>query len=278
MKYLVTIFLVLNVLLFQWNIQSSHAQIPTTTPIPQITGSTPNFLNMTENVPGVGCGIPNDLNGKNRCCYITTMNTCTNPTITDFFNSGLMKGFVGNLPVVGGIINSFYNNCVEAEKNINTFQSSFSSACIYGEPSLPNDLKNTNCKCQSSNIATASAQISKMCYGYLSSTGLQNELKDCLDCSTHGKWYSGFGCIPLDIKSFITDILLSFGIGLGGVVALLCIIYSAFRMQTSGGNPEAIKKAQENLTSCILGLMLIIFAVFILRVIGVSILRIPFLK
>ena len=38
---------------------------------------------------------------------------------------------------------------------------------------------------------------------------------------------------------------------------------------------EKIKKAQDLLTSCIMGLMLIIFAVFILRLVGVNILRIP---
>jgi hypothetical protein len=65
------------------------------------------------------------------------------------------------------------------------------------------------------------------------------------------------------------------GIGLAGGVAMLCIMYSAFRMQTSQGNPEAIKKAQETLTSCITGLVLIIFSVLILRIIAQDILRIP---
>ena len=46
-------------------------------------------------------------------------------------------------------------------------------------------------------------------------------------------------------------------------------------MQTSQGNPEKLKKAQEMLTSCIMGLMLIIFSVLILRLIGVDILKIP---
>jgi len=65
------------------------------------------------------------------------------------------------------------------------------------------------------------------------------------------------------------------GIGLAGLIALLCIIYAAFMIQISSGNPERIKKAQELLTSCIMGLMLIIFSVFILRLIGVDILKIP---
>ena len=36
-----------------------------------------------------------------------------------------------------------------------------------------------------------------------------------------------------------------------------------------------LKKAQELITSCIMGLMLIIFSIFILRLIGVDILKIP---
>ena len=55
----------------------------------------------------------------------------------------------------------------------------------------------------------------------------------------------------------------------------MCIIYSAYLIQFSRGNPERIKKAREYLTSCIMGLLLIIFSIFILRLIGVDILRIP---
>jgi hypothetical protein len=91
---------------------------------------------------------------------------------------------------------------------------------------------------------------------------------------TVGIWTS-IGCISSDLKGFISQTLLSWGIGLAGIIALLCIIYSAFQMQTSQGNPEKIKKAQELLTSCIMGLMLIIFSIFILKLIGVNILKIP---
>ena len=79
----------------------------------------------------------------------------------------------------------------------------------------------------------------------------------------------------LESKRFIEETIFGLGIGLAGMVSLLCIIYAAFTMQSSQGNPEKIKKAQELLTSCIMGLILIIFSVFILRLIGVSILRIP---
>jgi hypothetical protein len=67
---------------------------------------------------------------------------------------------------------------------------------------------------------------------------------------------------------------MTFGVGLAGIAAFLCIIYAAFILQTSRGNPERIKKAREYLTNCIIGLLIIIFAVFVLRLIGVDILQI----
>ena len=91
---------------------------------------------------------------------------------------------------------------------------------------------------------------------------------------TVGVW-TGIGCVYTDTKAFIEKTVFGMGIGLAGVLALLCIIYSAFMMQSSQGNPEKLKKAQEMITSCIMGLMLIIFSVFILRLIGVDILNIP---
>jgi len=83
------------------------------------------------------------------------------------------------------------------------------------------------------------------------------------------------GCVPINLANFISNYLLGRMIGLAGLLSLLCIIYSVFMMQTSQGSNEKLKKAQELLTSCILGLIFIIFSVFILKLIGVNILKIP---
>jgi uncharacterized membrane protein YidH (DUF202 family) len=83
------------------------------------------------------------------------------------------------------------------------------------------------------------------------------------------------GCVKSNVGSFIQDTLLGWGVGIAGGVSMLCIMYAAFMMQTSGGEAEKIKKAQQLMTSCITGLMIIIFSVFILQLIGVKILRIP---
>ena len=102
------------------------------------------------------------------------------------------------------------------------------------------------------------------------------EKSECLNCVNNedGVW-TGIGCLTTDFSAFIKDKVFGIGLGLAGAVSLLCIIYSAFMLQTSQGSPEKIKKAQELLTNCIIGLILIIFSVFILRLIGVTILKIP---
>jgi len=102
-----------------------------------------------------------------------------------------------------------------------------------------------------------------------------HEYNKCVECGLKdsGTW-TALGCFSSDFSTIIKKIF-SVLLGFGGLVALGCIIYASFLMQTSAGNPEKTKKAQELITSCIAGLILIIFSVFILRVIGVDILRIP---
>lgn len=143
-------------------------------------------------------------------------------------------------------------------------------ACTEGNPSnTPGD---PQCRC----IAQGGA-LYKMAV-YCSNIADAGERKGCNDCFNNGAdsgiWTS-LGCVKSSVAGFIKDFVFKIGIGLAGLIALLCIIYSAFILQTSGANPEKIKKAQEMLTSCIIGLLLIIFSVFILRVIGVDIIRIP---
>jgi hypothetical protein len=89
-----------------------------------------------------------------------------------------------------------------------------------------------------------------------------------------GVW-TGIGCVQTSLSGFIQETVFGLGIGLAGITALGCIIYSAILYQTSAGNSEKLQSAQELLRSCIFGLLLIIFSVFILRVIGVDLLRIP---
>jgi len=84
---------------------------------------------------------------------------------------------------------------------------------------------------------------------------------------------------PTDIPlSTPINNILKYSMGIGGIIAFLLIVFGGFQIILSAGNPEKIKAGKEMITSAITGLLLIIFSVFILRLIGVNILGIPGFK
>jgi hypothetical protein len=85
---------------------------------------------------------------------------------------------------------------------------------------------------------------------------------------------SAIGCIPISDTNAFVSFILRWAIGIGGGIAFLLILYSGFMIMTSQGNPERLKAGQELLTSALAGLIMLIFSVFILRIIGVDILGI----
>ncbi len=85
---------------------------------------------------------------------------------------------------------------------------------------------------------------------------------------------TGVGCVhtnPPDLAAGVIDL----SIKIGGATAFLFLLMGAFRLVTSGGNPEAITHAKETMTSAIIGLLFIVFSVIILRTIGVQVLGLP---
>lgn len=234
----------------------------------------PNIVygqNIADNIPGVSCGVANDLTGKDKCCSIPKIINCPDSKIADFA--------IGLLNIIPGA--AFFTPTYDKAKEDCTKIQDFTDnnlnpdACLSGKPST-NDFSSPSCKCVDPNAtANVNVAMAEMCYKYLGSTSKTKELGNCLSCSSQNGMWTGLGCLPLDLNTLITSFVLTTGIGLGGGFALLCIIYAAFMMQSSQGNPEKLKKAQEMITSCIMGLMLIIFSVFIMRIIGVNIIRIP---
>jgi len=85
---------------------------------------------------------------------------------------------------------------------------------------------------------------------------------------------TALGCLPVQPKPFI-EALMKFIAGAAGGIALLLIISGGFQIMTSQGNPESLKKGQEQLTSALIGLLFIIFSVLLLQIIGADILNIP---
>lgn len=98
----------------------------------------------------------------------------------------------------------------------------------------------------------------------------------CTSCMGEGKEavWTAFGCLPTDSGKFVETLLKS-GSGIAGGIAFLLIIVGGFQIVMSAGNPEKLNAGKELVASAIVGLLFIIFSIFLLRMIGVDILGIP---
>lgn len=89
-----------------------------------------------------------------------------------------------------------------------------------------------------------------------------------------GSW-TALGCIPTsDFTEFVSWLLKRIFAVAGGI-AFLLVIFGGFRIITSAGDPKGVQAAKETITSALIGLLFIIFSVFLLELIGVKILGIP---
>lgn len=85
---------------------------------------------------------------------------------------------------------------------------------------------------------------------------------------------TALGCVPVKVGPFVSW-LLTYVFGIAGGIAFLLMIYGFILLSTTGGDPKKMQGAQETVSSAITGLVVCIFAVFLLRLIAVNILRIP---
>lgn len=104
----------------------------------------------------------------------------------------------------------------------------------------------------------------------------RQDCEQCFQTDPPGAW-TAIGCIPTNPTAFIAKIL-TFGIGIGGGIAFILILFGGFQILTSAGNPEHLNAGRELIGSAISGLLLIIFSVFLLKLIGVDILGLPGFK
>ncbi|MBI2018217.1 hypothetical protein HYS96_00785 [Candidatus Daviesbacteria bacterium] len=82
---------------------------------------------------------------------------------------------------------------------------------------------------------------------------------------------TAIGCIHTSPVEFIKDFL-KFILGISGGLAFLMMLLGIFQMLTSAGNPETLSAGRDRLQSAVIGLLFVIFAVLLLRIIGVDIL------
>lgn len=92
-----------------------------------------------------------------------------------------------------------------------------------------------------------------------------------LYCTGEDEINTAIGCISItDLNRFII-FLLTWSIGLAGAVFLILTLYASFIIITSSGNPRRLRLGHEIILSALAGLIMLIFSVFILKVIGVDI-------
>lgn len=104
---------------------------------------------------------------------------------------------------------------------------------------------------------------------------------DCDTCmgDNSGVW-TALGCINIanmdnpDPSDFL-ETLLSLGIGIGGGMSFLLILFGGLQIMTSAGNPEQLHAGRELISAAVTGLLLVIFSIFLLKFIGVNIIGIP---
>lgn len=88
---------------------------------------------------------------------------------------------------------------------------------------------------------------------------------------------TAIGCVPITDQTALFGFFLKWGLGIVGGIAFLLIIIATFQIMTSSGDPKKTQAGKELLTAAISGVVLLIFSVFILRIItGPSLLNIPF--
>lgn len=85
---------------------------------------------------------------------------------------------------------------------------------------------------------------------------------------------TAFGPFPTTPWEFANRFV-TIAIGVAGGVSFLLMVYGSFRLMFAAGNPESIQQGRQIITAAIIGLIVILFSVFLLRLIGISILGLP---
>lgn len=80
-----------------------------------------------------------------------------------------------------------------------------------------------------------------------------------------------FGCFPFEAVPAAANSNV-FMIGISGIIALLVIANGVFNTMTSQGNPQRLGEARNMITAAIAGLLMLVLAMFIYKVLGKGIL------
>lgn len=99
-------------------------------------------------------------------------------------------------------------------------------------------------------------------------------LYDNTGAEIKGKYYTVLGCFSTTPGDYVQKIL-SIVFSVAGGIAFLTVLGGSIMVLTSSGNPEKLKEGKDMISNSLIGILIILFAVFILRLIGLDILKIP---
>lgn len=244
-------------------------------------------------IPGQTCGVASgDTPELRQCCYTEPTNL---PAKTQVSRAVTIMKVLEWLPSAADPLGPLGPGLLtplikigQTYLNLNTKITGFQgkantkSPCVEGEAS--GDPKTKSCTCQlppetQNYSAVIQSKTIKLCESYLipdsretdeDKKKVTEELEDCKACVTEiNGYYSAFGCIPFNVEGFV-NWFISFAIAFAGIVSMYCLVLNSLRMQLSRGDAQGIEKARQNIVSCILGILLIIFSVFILRIAGIA--------
>lgn len=95
---------------------------------------------------------------------------------------------------------------------------------------------------------------------------------EVLCTGTGASVYTAIGCIPFGVVGDTARFFITWGLGIGGGIALALLIYASIQYLTSRGNPKQVNSAKSLFWAAISGILFLALAVFLLEYIGVSVL------
>jgi hypothetical protein len=89
-----------------------------------------------------------------------------------------------------------------------------------------------------------------------------------------GSLKTALGCLPFERSAFVSTIL-GFLISISGAIALVTMLVATIQIMTAAGDTKKIQSGRDLFSSAIVGLLFLIFAVSILRLIAGDIIKLP---
>lgn len=221
-----------------------------------------------------GCVWNPELPPGTQCIINPDLNACQNgdvPGICDAPDQASCEGFIGGCitPTTEGWACDAGGGCVRQQGGPFANEADCKRFCI---PTIMYNCVDPTADIKCQRVFTQNGEYSSVnecndkCVPVV--TGVGKVL-----CSDEQSIYTAIGCVPFSTIWQASAFIITWGLGIGGGWAILLFAYAGFTILTSSGDPAKLQAGKETLISAISGIIMLIFCVFILRVIGVNVLQ-----